>query len=50
MPLTWEELTTAHPLNFRSNNAAERLAATGDLWRDALNDKQDLERSLNRAT
>ena len=26
MPLTWDELATAHPLDFRITNAAERLA------------------------
>jgi bifunctional non-homologous end joining protein LigD len=50
MPLTWEELAGAHPLDFRISNAAERLASTGDRWRDALKDKQDLEGLLNRAT
>jgi len=49
MPLTWEELANAHPLDFRITNAIERLAATGDRWRDALKDKQDLERALGRA-
>ncbi|MGH8728888.1 MAG: DNA ligase D, partial [Burkholderiales bacterium] len=28
MPLTWEELANAHPLDFRITNAAERLAKT----------------------
>ncbi|HYV86740.1 MAG TPA: non-homologous end-joining DNA ligase [Patescibacteria group bacterium] len=50
MPLTWEELAQAHPLDFRISNAAERLAATGDRWRDALKKKQDLEGLLNRST
>ena len=36
MPLTWEELAGAHPLDFRITNAPERLAQTGDRWRDAL--------------
>ena len=36
MPLTWDELADAHPLDFRITNAAERLAKTGDRWRDAL--------------
>jgi bifunctional non-homologous end joining protein LigD len=48
MPLTWEELATAHPLDFRITNAAERLARTGDRWADALERKLDLERSLKR--
>src|SRR6266850_366424 len=49
MPLTWEELAGAHPLDFRITNAAERLAQTGDRWRDALTRKQSLERALERA-
>ncbi|HLQ02480.1 MAG TPA: non-homologous end-joining DNA ligase, partial [Burkholderiales bacterium] len=49
MPLTWEELEKAHPLDFRITNAAERLAETGDRWRDALTRKQSLERALERA-
>src|SRR5439155_1074344 len=46
MPLTWEELAGAHPLDFRISNAAERLAATGDRWRDALARKYSLEKAL----
>jgi bifunctional non-homologous end joining protein LigD len=49
MPLTWEELAKAHPLDFRLTNAAERLAETGDRWRDALQRKQSLEQALARA-
>ena len=48
MPLTWEELAGAHPLDFRITNAAQRLAQTGDRWRDALSGKQSLERALGR--
>ncbi len=48
MPLTWDELAKAHPLDFRLANAAERLARTGDRWRDALTRKQSLERTLER--
>ena len=47
MPLTWEELATAHPLDFRINNVGERLAK-GDRWRDALKAKQSLERAVKR--
>jgi bifunctional non-homologous end joining protein LigD len=50
MPLTWEELSKAHPLDFRITNAAERLAGTGDRWREALKRKQSLEGMLNRST
>jgi bifunctional non-homologous end joining protein LigD len=48
MPLTWEELARAHPLDFRITNVAERLAQTGDRWRDALDRKQSLEKALAR--
>ncbi len=46
MPLTWEELAGARPLDFRITNAAQRLAQTGDRWADALERKQSLERAL----
>ncbi len=46
MPLTWDELKKAHPLDFRLANAADRLAETGDRWHDALTSKQSLERAL----
>jgi bifunctional non-homologous end joining protein LigD len=46
MPLTWEELAGAHPLDFRITNAAERLAKTSDRWREALSRKQSLEKAL----
>ena len=49
MPLTWDELAGAHPLDFRITNAAERLAETGDRWRDALQEKQSIERAVKRA-
>jgi len=49
MPLTWEELAKAHPLDFRITNAAQRLTETGDRWHDALKRKQSLERALDRA-
>jgi bifunctional non-homologous end joining protein LigD len=48
MPLTWEELAGAHPLDFRITNVAQRLAQTGDRWRDALTRKQSLEKALGR--
>ena len=37
----------AHPLDFRVTNVAQRLAQTGDRWRDALNNKQSLEHALS---
>jgi bifunctional non-homologous end joining protein LigD len=48
MPLTWNELQNAHPLDFRLTNAAQLLAETGDRWREALTRKQSLERALAR--
>jgi len=49
MPLTWEELAIAHPLDFRITNAPERLAKTGDRWHEALAKKQSLEKALEGA-
>ena len=49
MPLTWEELAGAHPLDFTMANAPERLARTGDRWKDALPKKQSLERALAKS-
>ncbi len=49
MPLTWDELADAHPLDFRLTNALERLAGDGDRWRQALTRKQSLETALSRA-
>ncbi len=48
MPLTWDELAKAHPLDFRIANAPQRLAAAGDRWRDVLKLKQSLERALKQ--
>jgi bifunctional non-homologous end joining protein LigD len=50
LPLTWEELAGAHPLDFRITNVPQRLEKTGDRWRDALERKQSLERALRRVT
>ncbi len=49
MPLSWEELASAHPLDFRITDAPARLARTGDRWRDALERKQSLEQALEGA-
>ncbi|HKX38445.1 MAG TPA: DNA ligase D [Burkholderiales bacterium] len=50
MPLTWDELAKAHPLDFRLTNAADHLARAGDRWRDALERKQSLEKVLKQAS
>jgi bifunctional non-homologous end joining protein LigD len=42
MPLTWDELARAHPLDFRITNVVEMLTRSGDRWRNALKNKQDL--------
>jgi bifunctional non-homologous end joining protein LigD len=47
MPLTWEELENAHPLDFRLTNVIQNLMENGDRWRDALKNKQNLERALS---
>ena len=46
MPLTWDELAKAHPLDFRMTNVIKRLSRTGDRWSDALKRKQDLAQAL----
>ncbi|WP_457097075.1 DNA ligase D [Lysobacter sp. P5_B9] len=46
MPLTWEELASAHPLDFRLTDVIKRLSRTGDRWSDALTRKQDLAQAL----
>jgi bifunctional non-homologous end joining protein LigD len=48
MPLTWEELEKAHPLDFTLTNATERLSKTGDRWHDALSRKHNIQRTLDR--
>src|SRR5439155_8484904 len=48
MPLTWEELAQAHPLDFRITNVAQRLAEGGDRWHDALKRKHSLEKAFGR--
>ena len=44
-----EELATAHPLDFRIDNAPERLERLGDHWSDVLERKQDLRKALRKA-
>jgi len=49
MPLTWEALADAHPMDFRMMEIPARLAREGDVWRDVLSAKQSLERALGSA-
>ena len=46
MPLTWDELAKAHPLDFRIANVPARLTKAGDRWAEALTRKQSLEKAL----
>jgi bifunctional non-homologous end joining protein LigD len=48
MPLTWEELEAAEPLDFTLGNALARLEKTGDRWHDALSVKQSLNQAFGR--
>ncbi len=49
MPLTWEELAGAHPLDFTITSIARRRDRIEDRWRQALKRKQSLEGLLNQA-
>jgi len=49
MPLGWDELEKAHPLDFRLTNALAHVEKTGDRWQNALRDKQSLEKALERS-
>jgi bifunctional non-homologous end joining protein LigD len=49
MPLEWNELEKAHPLDFTLTNVLKTLIQKGDRWRAVLKHKQDLERALGSA-
>ena len=49
LPLSWEELEAAEPLDFRITNILARLEKTGDRWHDALLAKQSLAKALGPA-
>ncbi len=46
MPLTWEELEAAEPMDFTMQNVLGRLERTGDRWQDALTSKQSLAKAF----
>ncbi len=46
MPLTWEELEAAEPMDFTMQNVLGRLERTGDRWHDALSAKQSLAKAF----
>ena len=45
MPLTWEGLAKAHPLDFRITNVISRLERNGDKWQNIAAKKQNLEKT-----
>jgi bifunctional non-homologous end joining protein LigD len=49
MPLTWEELEAAEPLDFRVGNVLRRLEKAGDRWHDIFASKQSLTRAFDSA-
>jgi bifunctional non-homologous end joining protein LigD len=49
MPLTWEELEAAEPLDFRVGNVLRRLEKAGDRWHDIFASKQSLARAFDSA-
>jgi bifunctional non-homologous end joining protein LigD len=46
MPLTWEELEAAEPLDFTVLNVLGRLEKAGDRWHDAITEKQSLAKAF----
>ena len=46
MPLTWDELAQAHPMDFRMWNVFDRLERQADVWHDAIALKTDLQRTF----
>jgi bifunctional non-homologous end joining protein LigD len=46
MPLSWEELEAAEPMDFTINNVPARLEKNGDRWHDVLKIKQSLTRAF----
>ena len=46
MPLSWADLETARPLDFRMDNVPALLEGSGDLWEDLIDAKQKLETVL----
>jgi bifunctional non-homologous end joining protein LigD len=46
MPLTWEELEAAEPMDFTLDNVPARLEKRGDRWHDVLELKQSLTKAF----
>jgi bifunctional non-homologous end joining protein LigD len=49
MPLSWDDLKAAHPLDFTITSVVKGLIYKEDRWRDALTRKQDLRKILKLA-
>jgi bifunctional non-homologous end joining protein LigD len=49
MPLTWEELEAAEPMDFTIKDVPSRLEKTGDRWHDVLEIKQSLTKAFGLA-
>jgi bifunctional non-homologous end joining protein LigD len=47
MPVRWDELRDIYPTHFTILNACDRLAETGDLWHNILQEKHDLAAMLS---
>jgi bifunctional non-homologous end joining protein LigD len=50
MPVRWDELRDIYPTEFTILTAHERLARTGDLWKDILDHKHDLAGLIGEQT
>lgn len=46
MPLSWEELEAAEPMDFTMDNVLARLEKTGDRWHDVFSTKQSLAQAF----
>jgi len=50
MPLTWEELEAAEPMQFTIRNVPRRLEKSGDRWHDPTARKQNLAQAFGRGS
>jgi DNA primase len=46
MPLSWEELEAAEPMDVTIKNVPARLEKNGDRWHDVLETKQSLTKAF----
>lgn len=50
MPLTWEQLEAADPMDFTMQNVLSRLAKSGDRWHDSLSSKHSLAQAFGSSS